>query len=71
MNNGSSSPHEVEITRGLFVSAVTGLANAILIFVPLPEETKMTLLASLSPTLVIIASTIFALYDSWYEKLTK
>lgn len=68
LNNSSSTSSEVEITRGTFVAALTGIVNAVLIFTPLNENTKLNLLASLSPTIVIVSHMLFAVYDAWYDR---
>jgi uncharacterized membrane protein YjdF len=68
LNNGSSTSSEVEITRGTFVAALTGIVNVVLIFTPLDDNTKLNLLASLSPTIVIVSHMLFAAYDGWYDR---
>jgi hypothetical protein len=68
LNNGSSTSSEVEITRGTFVAALTGIVNAVLIFAPLDNEVKLNLLASLSPLIVIVAHVLFSVYDAWYDR---
>ena len=68
LNNGSSTSSEVEVTRGTFVAALTGIVNAILVFTPLDDDVKLNLLASLSPTIVIVSHALFAVYDAWYDK---
>ena len=68
LNNGSSTSSEVEITRGTFIAALTGIVNAILVFTPLDDDVKLNLLASLSPSIVIVSHTLFAVYDAWYDR---
>jgi hypothetical protein len=67
LNNGNSSKDEVTITRGMFVAALNGLLNAALIFVPINDSTKAVLAASLNPTMIIVASVLFAVFDKWYD----
>ena len=62
--NGSSLPHETEITRGTFVAAIIGLVNIAMFILDIPERTQVFLLANMNPAIVIVSAALFAWWDS-------
>ncbi len=48
----------VGVTRGVVASALMGLVNAVMLFVPIPAETKVELNVALGP--IIILGSYFA-----------
>jgi len=60
MNGASAS---TQITRSTFVAALAGIVNLILLFVPLEDTLRATILASLNPAIIIAASVLFAWVD--------
>lgn len=71
LSGNGTSAEITEISRGTVTAALTGIVNLILLFLPLPESQKATIMASLSPSIVLVAAIIWGYYDRLLRKVTE
>lgn len=70
--SGNGTAAEItEISRGTVTAALTGIVNVILLFLPLPESQKATIMASISPSIVLVAAVLWGYYDRLLRRVVE
>ena len=65
----STPPEQTGLNRGLVAAALTGIVNAVLLFLPLDEQAKTSLFASLNPTIVLVSFVLFGYLERWVKRV--
>lgn len=71
LSGNDTAPEITEISRGTVTAALTGIANIVLLFMPIPESQKATIMASISPSIVLVAAVLWGYYDRLLRKVTE
>ena len=63
LSGNDTPPDQVGVTRGVIMAALAGVVNVVLMFMPMTDSDKVTVMVSLNPTLMLLSYVIFGLWE--------
>ena len=61
---GNDTPPTVTgLTRGIVAAGLTGIVQAVIVFLPIPDAQKIELMAALAPTVIFLSYLLFGFLD--------
>lgn len=59
-----TTPRATSFTRGIVAAALTGAANAVLIFLPIDDGQKVAFLSAVNPILILCSYVLYGYLDN-------
>ena len=66
---GNDAPAvQVGFTRGIVAAGLMSVANTLLVFSPIDDAAKVTLMATMNPALILASYLVYSYLEPWFKR---